>query len=138
MSEELKACPFCGGEAKIGSTSVFCKKCGALIFWDVPHHARTKAKAIAAWNRRVQPDNPPLTLEQLRQMEGEPVWCEWMNVWALVYIDGANEIEFTYYDGSQNTFSELEKRYGKYGSAWIAYARKPEPPQSKPEGGEKK
>jgi hypothetical protein len=27
-----------------------------------------------SWNRRTQPDNPPLTIEQLRQLDGEPVW----------------------------------------------------------------
>ena len=31
-------------------------------------------KAIAAWNRRAQPSEKPLTLDELRQMDGEPVW----------------------------------------------------------------
>jgi len=31
-------------------------------------------RAISAWNRRAQPANEPLTLEQLRQMYDEPVW----------------------------------------------------------------
>lgn len=28
------------------------------------------------YNRRYQEPNEPLTLEQLREMDGEPVWCE--------------------------------------------------------------
>ena len=27
------------------------------------------------WNRRAEEKNEPLTLEELRQMDGEPVWC---------------------------------------------------------------
>lgn len=84
---------------------------------------------VTELEHRAQPDNSPLSLDELRQMDGEPVWCGWMNVWAIVYIDGASEIEFTYYDGSQNTFKELEECYGKYSKTWLAYRRKPEPPQ---------
>ena len=34
----------------------------------------SEAKAIAAWNSRAQPSEKPLTLDELRQMAGEPVW----------------------------------------------------------------
>lgn len=51
-NEELKPCPFCGGEAEIvmsgGDRRVDCKKCGARSDW-----YDTEAEAIAAWNRRV-------------------------------------------------------------------------------------
>lgn len=30
--------------------------------------------------------NPPLTLEQLKEMDGEPVWCARWGVWGLVDI----------------------------------------------------
>jgi Lar family restriction alleviation protein len=77
---ELKVCPFCGGKAEIISFPVFdttggriyssetadkkyyvqCKscatQCGALEY-DTPD------KAITAWNRRAQPDNPPSPCE---------------------------------------------------------------------------
>lgn len=50
-NEELKPCPFCGGEAEIvmsgGDRRVECKKCGARSDW-----YDTEAEAIAAWNRR--------------------------------------------------------------------------------------
>jgi hypothetical protein len=32
--------------------------------------------AIAAWNRRAPVNNEPLTVEQLKQMDGEPVWFQ--------------------------------------------------------------
>ena len=51
-SEELKPCPFCGGEARIAcgkkyNRRVFCTECGALsdLYDDEP-------AARAAWNRR--------------------------------------------------------------------------------------
>ena len=65
--EELKRCPFCGGEAEICVDSnylkytmnglphnetvfvIFCVKCGAKT-----RHLKPEKAAIAAWNRRVE------------------------------------------------------------------------------------
>ena len=57
-NEELKPCPFCGGEAdfaKVGYQDrddiiepyVFCKNCHTLSGW-----YKTKEEAKTAWNRR--------------------------------------------------------------------------------------
>ena len=36
--------------------------------------------------------NEPLTLDELREMDGEPVWCMELKSWALIYTnDGAWE-----------------------------------------------
>ena len=59
---ELKPCPFCGGEAILESNklrygtihSAYCQKCGAEITGFSEH------EAVAAWNRRAQPDEPPV------------------------------------------------------------------------------
>lgn len=53
MPNELKPCPFCGGEARHyeGKTfchGVCCKKCNAKIYGYA-----TEASAKRAWNRRV-------------------------------------------------------------------------------------
>ena len=35
----------------------------------------------------ITPPNEPLTLEQLREMDGEPVWVEEVKHWALIDIE---------------------------------------------------
>ena len=51
--EELRKCPFCGGEARVKSSLlnhwVICLKCGAETEIKL-----CKKEAIAAWNRRVE------------------------------------------------------------------------------------
>ena len=78
---KIEKCPFCGGEAVptqedcLGyyndTWMVFCEACDLYIGFAKQY---TKEQAIAAWNRRAQPENMPLTLDELRQMDGEPVW----------------------------------------------------------------
>ena len=64
--------------------------------------------------------NEPLTLDELRQMDGEPVWVQSPGVpeygrWAIVEGVGENCLflhdDFTCHD---------------YGKTWIAYRQKPE------------
>ena len=58
MSEELKPCPFCGGEADViqpmqkSPYNAYCQVCGCVLFTD----HKQKGKAIKAWNRRVNDD----------------------------------------------------------------------------------
>lgn len=54
MSEELKPCPFCGGEVKTDRSSniigfqVYCAPCRIQTAWE-----RTMEEAARRWNRRV-------------------------------------------------------------------------------------
>ena len=63
MSEELKPCPFCGGEAKAfyddagGVYEVQCQECGAEPYIGSRSGApgrRTLGDVIKAWNRRAE------------------------------------------------------------------------------------
>lgn len=63
MNEELKPCPFCGGEAvmqkRVGATGrdgykvyrIYCSKCG-VIQCDMEYYS--ERDAISAWNRRAK------------------------------------------------------------------------------------
>lgn len=59
MSDELKPCPFCGGEARAfrceesGTFDVQCQQCGAIPFiGSRTSEKKTMADVIAAWNAR--------------------------------------------------------------------------------------
>lgn len=77
MSDKLKPCPFCGGEAIIDGCddtlwSVICEKCNASI-----NYNETKQDAIIAWNRRIEPTFTPDERDAIKEMfeehfEGKP------------------------------------------------------------------
>lgn len=125
--DKLKPCPFCGGKPAIvedgyKAIAVHCFNCGADIT------AETSEKARAAWNRRPAPENNPLTLDQLRQMDGEPVW--WWNKShapvCTVCIARFNQVSFVDFDYSHEDSTGIIKyeRWLKWG--FKPYARKPE------------
>lgn len=72
--------------------------------------------AIAA----LSPPNEPLTLEQLREMDGEPVWVELYRAWALVEVKQNGSIMFY-----GNSFS------CPYSRTWKVYRFRPDrrPPE---------
>ena len=70
--------------------------------------------------REARDENPPLTLEELREMDGEPVWVECLgnkdySVWTIVdfCLDGIHT-KYFYAD------------FNYYGDEWLAYRRRPE------------
>ncbi|MDR1631217.1 MAG: Lar family restriction alleviation protein [Oscillospiraceae bacterium] len=88
MDKKLKPCPFCGGTAEAKWMSgpgwlVKCKKCSARTIGGT-NLENDEHAARAAWNRRAQPANEPLTLDEIRGMDGEPVWIAEANIWAIV------------------------------------------------------
>lgn len=70
----------------------------------------------------ISPPNDPLTLEELRQMDGEPVWIEGnpplIGQWAIMY--GGSEFFIQFNAGCNAMIAE------EYGKTWLAYRRKPE------------
>lgn len=81
MSEELKPCPFCGGEAHLKSFagfyghtySVGCPDSGCMGF-EILAVYKTKEDAAAAWNRRVEPADG-FDLDKLRRVCFECMGC---------------------------------------------------------------
>ena len=66
------------------------------------------------------PPNDPLTLEELREMDGEPVWIAKMDgsggVWMLVDAE---------YELCREAHGEMAV-FENCGKTWLAYRRKPE------------
>ncbi len=119
---KLKPCPFCGGKAEMFSLKymanehfVRCSQCDSST-----HGQKTKEEAMEIWNRRYEPPNEPLTLDELRQMDGEPVWTEkfgWQVCYGLENCDGIF---------SMRTGSNSHIPMQTYGLEWLAYRRRPE------------
>ena len=77
--------------------------------------------------REVTKKVEPMTLDELRKMDGEPVWCE-------IYIKG----QFPFYGivhgdnvtgfipGDDRPVNLAITNVGAYGLAWLAYRQKPE------------
>ena len=77
--------------------------------------------------REVTKKVEPLTLDELRQMDGEPVWCE-------IYIKGQpsfygivhGETVTGFISGDDKPANLAITNFGAYGLAWLAYRQKPE------------
>lgn len=141
MSElKFLPCPFCGGEAKVIEDSMLI--CGHR-YWRIIHNSNdcpitdafgifrssakysTAEKAIAAWNRRAQPENEALTLSELRWMGGEPVWIQESAPYTfagykILCSPVVDEYEDVCFEGGDCYYSH------DYGKTWFAYRTKPE------------
>ena len=77
--------------------------------------------------REVTKKVEPLTLDELRKMDGEPVWCE-------IYIKGQpsfygivhKENVTGFIPGDDKPANLAITNVGAYGLAWLAYRQKPE------------
>lgn len=78
----------------------------------------------------LSPPNEPLTLDELREMDGEPVWCEWLldadrrieyGAWFIVVV-GEYGLELK----KPLDFGCYVCKNENYGTEWLAYRRPPE------------
>lgn len=78
-----------------------------------------------------EPPNDPLTLEELREMDGEPVWLHTFSAvqkktqiscWAI--LECSSNANAVFLRAGVN--SRLTKWFCNYGQRWLAYRRKPE------------
>lgn len=91
--------------------------------WDEAKPLR-EAVALLKTHPEARP-NEPLTLEELRKMEGQPVWIERHGYgrkigWAIV---GGDESLYGVYFGTRYGLARLPRE--DCGYAWIAYRRPP-------------
>lgn len=73
--------------------------------------------AIAALRAQQEP-NAPLTMNELREMKGKPVWVEMAGTGRYAVIRSCGEIITEFTDGGKHP-NDI------YGSYWLAYRRKP-------------
>lgn len=73
----------------------------------------------------VPPPNEPLTLEELRELAGEPVWLVVRGAGRYAIFVGFS------FDGIVQ-FHCATLAESAYGTVWTAYRRKPEEPRSEP------
>ena len=138
---KLRSCPFCGGEALLRERYIAgianrkhyrreCRHCKATFAdW-----YRSIKKADEAWNRRTDllrevTNMVPLTLEQLKQMDGEPVWCadgEGHSCYCLVNAESEDCIDSecgAWCFGFYGMTGDGEN--GLHNMGWLAYDHKP-------------
>lgn len=86
--------------------------------------------------RYLTPPNEPLTIEQLREMDGEPVWCKWLlpedraieqGKWFIVISGDKAGLEIKRPAEYGCHFCKIDD----YGKTWLAYRRPPEEEEDK-------
>ena len=99
-----------------------------VMVLDDPEMAEAHRVAISALRqqdhfREVTKKVEPLTLDELRRMDGEPVWVEFQDgsggCWGLVHITVFTHIVF-----ANGLYCTVGKPY--FGKTWMTYRQKPE------------
>ena len=127
MNEKtLLPCPFCAGvnfsehyEDRYGHI-VRCTRCGGMI---ASHMGMKDTKHN--WNTRTTPPQQPLTLEELLEMKGEPVWIDYATAFGSRYEKWAVQAK---HEGREDVISFTDDTAlisSKYGCKWFAYRQKP-------------
>ncbi|HWS31037.1 MAG TPA: hypothetical protein VN512_13105 [Clostridia bacterium] len=97
----------------------FCRNCGKDL------NAPGVTFDGCCWAESAIAENEPLTLDELRQMDGEPVWCEGETRfgtnfagWKVVARNNLtpNVVRFT---------DQTDWTNDSYGKAWLVYRSKP-------------
>lgn len=120
-------------EEDIRESDEIISKCSPALQAELEEQKRHFVAALEALRRKTaEPPNDPLTLEELRGMDGEPVWIvehpDWGH-WEL------SECAEDYFDDRDKDFYGMTMpptlpdpmgRYGLHVLGWLAYRRKPD------------
>lgn len=105
-----------------GEDCYLCDCCGVCI--SLPQASITRLTDII--NSRAEPANDPLTLDEQREMDGEPVWCTGetrfgtpFEGWKVLEKYNQSPVVIRFTDGSAWPAA-------KYGVTLFVYRRKPE------------
>lgn len=122
---KLLPCPFCGGTAWVYPTeygwATKCENC-----WSEGADKETREEAAVAWNRRAEPENRVLTLEEVKThceggVEAAPLWVEFdegLSRWVQIAPhEPGCELEYV------SVFVSI--MWPQYGKGWRCWLRKP-------------
>ena len=72
--------------------------------------------------------NEPLTLDELRKMDGEPVFAvtDRLKEWCLVHSHNSDDVIGGGIIMTRRTAEKRTYQYACYGKTWLAYRQKPE------------
>lgn len=84
---------------------------------------------ISALRKQEQQPNAPLTLDELRKMDGEPVWVRSLDgngkdIWA--FVDTDCEMARIFVTRFSVKCMVTLRHFKAYGKTWLAYRQKPE------------
>lgn len=88
------------------------------------HKTVTLPRAITALRAQLEREEPePLTLEELREMDGKPVWIVWIGNESSQFTDP----EYALVDSRKQKAESLRciYRFEYYGKTWLAYRQPP-------------
>ena len=133
---ETPKCPYCGAETRLNENNkgiywYECLECNATGPTE-----KTPVEAFSAASHRAEPENHPLTLEELKAhcakgRDAEPLWVELdtvrdMALWVLANTPwGMDERDIP----SLAYWLKDEELVSEYGKFWRCWPRKPTPEQ---------
>ena len=133
---ETPKCPYCGAETRLNENNegiywYECRECNATGPTE-----KTPVEAFSAAIHRVEPENRPLTLEELKAhcakgRDAEPLWVEFdtvsdMALWVLANTPyGMDERDIP----SLAYWLKDDELVSEYGKFWRCWPRKPTPEQ---------
>ena len=133
---ETPKCPYCGAETLLNENNegiywYECRECNATGPTE-----KTPVEAFSAALHRAEPENHPLTLEELKAhcakgRDAEPLWVEFdtvsdMALWVLANTPwGMDEKDIP----SLAYWLKDEELVSEYGKFWLCWPRKPSPEQ---------
>ena len=103
-----------------------CKDCTTgwgSVSTEGSHSCRETCERLARYRKQQEAEkNEPLTLDELREMVGEPVWIMW--------LDGRIVSKWWIVGGYEWGFMDFPDDMSDYGKTWLAYRRKPKEVQA--------
>ena len=100
-----------------------------LKVFDAPVLAEAVKMAVIALRTQADtPPNDPLTLEELREMDGEPVWMSTrrLSEWCIVHSFHSDDVIGGGIIVTRRTAEKRTCSYADHGKTWLAYRRRPE------------